>query len=591
MEKTRIMAVAPYDGLRDLLLQVVKTRSDVDVSVFLGNLSKGVEHVQAMRNMGYSVILSRGETSLMLEKVADIPVIDIVVSGFDVLRSIRLAQSHSGPFVIVGHSSITDSARTLCELQQYDIDTFTVKSEDEADECLSRLKADGFTLVVGDTTTVNRARILGLGAILITSSAESVSLALDQAVKLDRQLSQSNMRESLYKNILGGISQNVAVFHSSGEVVFSNFSRDGDSSLELEGLKKYIPDVVTQGSMRVSLKKKNALWFVKASRLSHAESDYAIFCMDRSYDRHDRDLIKVLNYDEVIPDPIDLFYGAADISLNPLMKAEACGDYSRPILIRGEPGAGKEAIAKTIHLNSDYRDCPMVVIDGRLINDKKWDAEVNGKTSLMSLSGCTIYLKNIQSIPPDIQKKVGTCFVNTPLSRNNRLIFSHTDRSPFTVDNSFCEYLLGVLGCVTICIPPIRERKEDIPSLASLYIGDANQKFAGQVLGFEKSAIQTMLQFDWPTNTAQIKRVLNELLLLTRNSYISERDVVSVLENEKKFHNMSTPSIEIEGTLDDIVRSAIQSTLALENMNQSKAAKRLGISRGTLWKKLKQELA
>jgi DNA-binding NtrC family response regulator len=133
----------------------------------------------------------------------------------------------------------------------------------------------------------------------------------------------------------------------------------------------------------------------------------------------------------------------------------------------------------------------------------------------------------------------------------------------------------------------LRERRKDIPSLASLYIGAENQKLASQVIGFEKNAMDTMKQFEWPQNINQFKRVLNELLLLTKSSYICEADVSSVLENEEKFFRTALQTPIIEGTLDEIIQSAITSALEAENMNQTKAAKRLGISRSTLWKRLK----
>jgi transcriptional regulator with PAS, ATPase and Fis domain len=589
MRKTKIMAIAPYECTRDLLLQVARTRADAEISVFLGCSSKGVEQSQSMRGMGYSVILSQGETAEMIERAGSTPVVNIRVSDFDVLRSVRLAQNHSGPMAIAGSPEITNPAKALCELLQYGFAIYTVSSEEEAAECLHSLKSRGFTLVVGDMAIFNRARLLGLGSILAAPGIESVNSAVDEAVKLDRQMNLSNVNESLYRDILNGISQNVAVFHSSGDVVFSNLSRDGDSSLETLNLKKYVSDVMEKNSLNLALRKERSHWFVNASKLSHSDNDYAIFCLDKNFEKCDSDLYKILNCNEIIPDSIQLFFGSGDISSNPLMKATACGEYAKPALIRGEPGAGKESMAKVVHLNSVYRHSPMIILDGRFISDKKCGTLFGDKSQLMSVGGCTIYFKNVQCVPAEIQKKVAANFINTPLSKNNRLIFSHTDKSPFAVDNSFCEYLLGTLGCVSICIPPLRERREDIPSLASLYIGEANQKSTTQVLGFEKNAIGPILQYDWPTNTAQLKRVLNELLLLTRTSYIGEKDVISVLDNEKKFYSVSNLSVSANGTLDEIIKSAIMKTLTAENMNQTKAAARLGISRSTLWKRLKGE--
>lgn len=525
----------------------------------------------------------------MIERMASaIPLVEIGVSGFDVLRSIRLARNFSGPFAIVGFASITNSARTLCDLLQYEIETITISAEEEVDEYLVHLKERGFTLIVGDTVVVNRAKTLGLGAILIMSGPESVRAALDQAVKLSRQISQSNSNEVLYRNILDDIFEYVAVFNSSGDEVFLNFSSKRNSDIDTRILKKYIADLNKKGHVGISVKQKNALWSIKSSKHTVGGNDYFIFCVNPVSERQDSNIFRFLNYDEISPNQMEVYYGAQDISLNPALKANICGEYPSPILIVGEYGACKETIAKLVHINSHFRDCPMVIVDSWLIDEKKWNPVIEGRNSLNSLQGCSICIKNIQYIPAGIQKKMALCLKNTLLSQNNRLIFSLTEGVNDSEIQEFYNYLIGDIGCVTISVPPLRDRRNDIPSLASLYIGEENQKLAKQVIGFEKNALNILQQFDWPQNTAQLKKVLNELLVMTTDSYISEHDVKIVLSKERKIYDASVQTVNIKGTLDEITKSIISSVLVSEKMNQTKTAKRLGISRSTLWKKLKQ---
>ncbi|MDR1508072.1 MAG: PrpR N-terminal domain-containing protein, partial [Synergistaceae bacterium] len=387
MEKVKIMSVAPYEGLRDLLLQEAKNRSDIKLNVFLGDLAKGAEHVLSMQNDGYSVIISRGGTAEMIERMASaIPLVEIGVSGFDVLRAIKLARNFSGHFAIVGFASITNSARTLCDLLQYEIEiiTITIGTEAEVDECLSGLKERGFTLIVGDTVVVNRAKTLGLGAILIMSGPESVRLAIDQAVKLSHQISRSNSNEVLYRNILDDIFEYVAVFNVSGDEVFRNFSNKRNADMDTRSLKKYIADVAEKGHVVISVKQKNILWSIKASKHTVDGNDYFIFCINPIHERQDSNIFRFLNYDEVSPNQIEAYYGDQDISLNPSLKAGICGEYPSPLLIVGEYGTCKETIAKLAHINSHYRDCPMVIVDSWLIDEKKWISAIEGRNSLNS---------------------------------------------------------------------------------------------------------------------------------------------------------------------------------------------------------------
>jgi transcriptional regulator with PAS, ATPase and Fis domain len=585
MNKVKIMAVAPYEGLRDLLRQTVSGRDDVELSVFLGDLSEGAEQVRAAQSTGYDVILSRGGTAEMISGVTNIPVVEIDVSGFDVLRSIRLAQNYSGTFAIVGFPSITNSARTLCDLLQYDISIFTIKSGGEVRDCLSKLASDGFTMIVGDTVVANAAKCLGVGGVLITSGPESVRQSLDNAVKLSRQLSRSRSRESLYKKVLEGVSQHVTVFNKSGQEIFSNPPRVGEQPLTPGTLEKYIPELEVRDRINISLKKDSALWSLRGMKFG----EYAAFYAEKTIEAYDGEIFRTLSPAEVIPDPIESFYGGAEASANPSLKARSCGEYPRPVFIHGEYGVGKETIAKIVHLNSQYRDYPMVIVDCSLVDGKKWNLVLEGKGSLMALKGFTVFIKNLQHIPQDVHKKLEARLSGTPISRDNRLIFSLTEQGGIRAQSHLRDYLLEGLGCVTICPPPLRERKHDIPSLASLYIGAEKQKQLTTVIGFEKKAMDAMKQFDWPRNVTQLKHILRELLLITKSSYISENDVLSVLGGNGNHSSGAAPVLAFEGTLEEIITKAIHAALEAENMNQTKAAARLGISRSTLWKRLKGE--
>jgi transcriptional regulator with PAS, ATPase and Fis domain len=585
MEKIKIMAVAPYESLQDLLYQIAKNRTDIDLRVFLGDLSKGVEHVHAAYNTGYEVILSRGGTAEMIQQMADVAVVEIGVSGFDVLRSIRLAQNYSGSFAIVGFASITSSAKTLCDLLQYKIDIFTIKSESEVENCLVKLARNGFTMLIGDTVVVDKAKTLGLGGILIASGPESVSLSMDNAVNLGRLMRKSNRHAILYRNVLSRAEQQIVVFEQSGNSVFSNFSMEGNTSIAINKLKKHIPAVLSKGDIGFSLKEDNSLWFVKASNIN----DYVAFYVKKALEKYDGEVLKAINYYELVPDPLESFYGNPNILNNTSLKARMCGEYSKPVFIRGERGVGKETIAKIVHLNSSFKENPMAIVDCSMVSEKKWDPLIDGKNSLRVLEGFSIFIKNIQCISTDIQKKLEGVLSNTSLSRNNRLIFSETETQGNNSSSHLREYILNSTGCVTICPIPLRERKKDIPSLVSLYIGSKNQKLTSMVIGFEKNAMELMKQFNWPQNITQLKRVLNELLLLTKKPYVPVSDVEHVLNNEEKFYKLSDQPQTFQGTLDEIIKCAIHAALTAENMNQTKAAKRLGICRSTMWKRLKNE--
>ena len=132
MEKVKILAVAPYEGIADIIREAAAERGDIDITVQTGDLYHGKKIAEELANKNYDVIVSRGGTAQLIHAAVETPVIDISVSVYDILRAIKLAENYSGRIAIAGFSGITENARILCDLLQYDIDIFTFGKDDDA---------------------------------------------------------------------------------------------------------------------------------------------------------------------------------------------------------------------------------------------------------------------------------------------------------------------------------------------------------------------------------------------------------------------------------------------------------------------------
>ncbi|MDR1377235.1 MAG: PrpR N-terminal domain-containing protein, partial [Synergistaceae bacterium] len=185
MEKIKILGIAPYAGMKELMQDIVARRNDIDLEVFVGDLSNGVDIVLERQNQGFSTIVSRGGTAEMIKRATDIPVSEVFLSVYDVLRAIRLAQNYNGKFAIVGFPSITRCSHILCDILQYDtIDIVTINGQEDIKVCLETLKKQGYSIVVSDMTTTIQAKLVGINGILITSGGESIEAAFDHAVEI-----------------------------------------------------------------------------------------------------------------------------------------------------------------------------------------------------------------------------------------------------------------------------------------------------------------------------------------------------------------------------------------------------------------------
>lgn len=156
--------------------------------------------------------------------------------------------------------------------------------------------------------------------------------------------------------------------------------------------------------------------------------------------------------------------------------------------------------------------------------------------------------------------------------------------------NQFVYKLYKKISELQIIMPVLSERAEDIESLSSVLIGIYNQEHASGVIGFEKKAVERLKQFPWDSDIEQLKRVIGTLVLETEGPYISAEKLEAVLELEQKramFQDSIGRKVDFSGTLDEIMNQVVKAVMEEEGMNQSRAAKRLGISRSTMWRRLR----
>jgi DNA-binding NtrC family response regulator len=148
------------------------------------------------------------------------------------------------------------------------------------------------------------------------------------------------------------------------------------------------------------------------------------------------------------------------------------------------------------------------------------------------------------------------------------------------------------LGCLTLNLPPLRSRSDEIPSLASVYLGSLNLELGKQISGFEPQAIEQLRQYEWPNNFTQFKHVLQTLATLTTSTYIRSSVVAELLAKERALARSAAPipaAVDTERTLEQIISDIISQTVAAHGGNRAETARQLGISRTTLWRYLNRE--
>lgn len=588
-ESMRILGIAPYEGLLDGMRRAAQAFPNVELDVYTGDLQQGVEIVQSTAAEGYDAIISRGGTAGMIRKVTELPVISIQMSVYDVLRALRLAQNYSSLYAIVGFPDITEAAHILCDLLRYDIDILTVHSETEAETTLKRLQQGGYRMVVGDMVTHTIARRMGFDAFLITSGAESLHAAIAQAVEQGRTYRRLWRENQLLRRIAQPEKGFVIVQKSDGSVCYTS-PREPDSELR-SLLQAHSREIPHSGSMQFYHWGEGHLYHISAERIQINREELFLFrCRSSQIPlRLERTGIRTLNEPECRALFMNSFYSISGAmgELEPRLNAIAAGH--QPVMIVGETGTGKQQIARALYLNGPQKNSPFVVVDCALVDEKSWDFLLNHHASPLNDVGGTLYFQHLDSLPDDRAAAFLSQILETDLARRQRLIFScicAKDGSMSDISRSF----VTRLGCLTIHLPALRTRTDEIPSLASLYLGSLNQELGKQIIGFTPHATELLMRYPWPNNYTQFKQVLLELATLANSSYIRGSSVAELLDNQRSLYatGSTVPSSSPSRTLDEITLDAVRAAVAANNGNHSAAARQLGISRSTLWRLVKR---
>lgn len=592
MEKIKILAIAPYEGLKDLINDVAQDMQNIEVHALVADMLEGVEAAKAMQYKGYDAIMSRAGTAELIREITELPVVDIKLSAIDMMRSIKLAQNYSGKFAIVGYKSITETANMICELLQYDVEIKTISDISDIDASLLALKDQGISLIVGDVITSTHAKVIGLNTILVTSGRKNVINAFDEVIKMRKTLLKGQERNLLVKSILEKSSLSVVAFSEDRRIVYSSIYEDmEDYDQILFETTALIEPLQKDRSIKVIKRIGSHFFNIRGELIESMGTEYFSFYLENQ-----RTAVKpfddAVSYRNVTDSPqinFETFSTSNEMLKNAIHDAKTYAAQQTPIVIYGSKGTGRDSIAHTIYQNSSYHKNPMIVINSKYMNEKKWINIFESENSLFTDSGLTIYIKNLHLMDESTQKLFEAYIRNTSVHKRNRLIFSCTTGYSKTFDSSTLLYFIrNELNALPLVMPGLNQRIEDIPSLTSLYLSELSQKHGKQVIGLEPEAMKLLQEHNWVSNVDQFKRVIEELIILTDAFYITLQTTQRVLSYEALPKSDSyVHSLDLNKSLDDINKDIINHVLAEEDFNQSKAAERLGISRSTLWRKIK----
>lgn len=280
------------------------------------------------------------------------------------------------------------------------------------------------------------------------------------------------------------------------------------------------------------------------------------------------------------------------------------------VLIRGESGTGKELFAKAIHFTSDKKNEPFITVNCAALPETLLESEMFGYEKgaftgadqkrigrFEEAKNGTIFIDEVGDISPAMQVKLLRVLQSGEFSRlgSNQVIktkariITATNRNleELIKNNSFREDFYYRINVVSISIPPLRERKSDIPLLIDSFL----RKFGGNEKQISKEALDILIKYNYPGNVRELENIIQRTCVLSRGELISTNDLplnVKSLKTENNYSFFQPRIDDINLQVEALEKEIIQMALKETNGNKSKAAKLLNISERNLRYKLEK---
>ena len=629
----KICVIAPYADLAELACAVGR-ETPIPFDVWEGNLEIGGAKAQQAEKDGAQVIVSRGGTASIIRQKVNVPVVEIQVTGYDVLRVMRPLIGAGKTAGIVGYFNVVKGCRYVCDILGISSREFilpTDYTEIDWDEIRARLRRiieeEGVDVLIGDTVAfANCVGNLGREVLLITSGRESILRAVEEAANLLSVREEEQKNAQRFEAVLNFVHDGVLATDQGGLLTVVNpvaekiFDVQRDEVLGLP-VTSVIQDtridkVLASGSPEFDQLQQAPAGHILTNRIpirvdGEVKGVVATFQEVSQIEAAERKIRQNLYGKGMVTR-----YTFRDIlTRDPQMKRliKLAKDYAKTnatILIQGESGTGKELFAQSIHAYSPRAQGPFVAINCSALPPPLLESELfgyvegaftgakrSGKIGLFEMAhNGTIFLDEIGEMDRTLQARLLRVLEERQVMRlgsdslipvNIRVLAAtNQDLRRLASQGTFRVDLLYRLNVLNLPMTPLRQRKVDIAYLAEYFLSRYQTEHRRRIEAIPPQISELLERYEWPGNVRELKNVMERLVLSAESGRIEADTVRLLLEEMQEIWKHPAIGAELpdllSGTLQQIKQRVIAQVLQFEGGNKSRAAKRLGVDRATI---------
>lgn len=598
--KTKILAVAPYPGLHDMIHKIGSSREDISLTILDGDYEEGLHAVQEeLTHNEYDLLISRGGTAEIIRKHIPLPVLEIEITASDILHAIKLAEAYKGKSALVGFSLTTRHAKIICQLLNNDMPIYTIRHSSDADTILKQLHDQDYSLVICDTIVSTKAVAAGLTPVLITSSLESIEKVFDQTSILGNTLSRSKTEKNILIDLLRCSASDLAAFTRDGRILHST-PMDSEASAFLNEIITNNIHEFPDGQSHAYTKQfeNNYLTITVTASKEYDNVFYASIRHTQLPIASQKSFLKVFSSNMEIaqtfffqPKIVETYFHQ-----NPIEETLFTG--SLPVIVTGETGSFYDSVVSYLYeLNTEFHTS-LTVIDLKDCKPANLNWLMNHDSSPLFNNRTSLYFKQVDSLSPALRNDFITFLEQGEICKRNKVYFSidtnSGDLKDADVSAAACHALLDSLSARVLRISPLRECPDIISNLTIICINQFNMRYNKQIIGIAPDGIKELKEYLWPDNFKQFYRLIKTLVQATNEVLIPLEEIKKAVNGEKAIYQSVHPSrleipFDLHRPLNKIMQDVVKQVVANENGNQKKAAEALEISRTTVWRMLKEK--
>ena len=618
-----IVMIAPYREMADMARRIARQLGS-SISIVDGNLQEGLDAARDASEHGARVVVSRGGTALLITQASDVcvPVVNIPFISNELVHALRQAvriSRHVG--IIRFANTLPPDIATLSDILDARIVDMPILSESEAAACIADAVEDGIGVIVGGVCGVTHAAAAGLPGVLIESCEDSLHLAFSEAVSVVGKTRVLQRRIAVLRQAIDVASDGIIVVDQDGRAVELNRAAEQLTGVRRrDAVGKHVCGRSAAQAAIGGASGSDVPIALGPSTMSYSvvvdgEEIGAVVVAPRTKEAHTRSADGrkgQSTWSSAARYTFDNIMGCSRALQTAIDTAKSYASCDYDVLLTGETGTGKELFAQSIHNASARRNGPFVTVNCAALPETLLESELfgyaegaftgarrGGKVGLFEQAdGGTVFLDEIAVMPLSVQQRFLRVLEDRRIMRvgDDRIVsldvrvVAATNREISTLvdDGGFLPDLFYRLDVLRLALPPLRDRKEDIPIIAQHLMDTCCAGSGLEPRRFTPAAFAVLSEHEWSGNVRELRNAVQRLIVCGRNLTVSATEVKHALGA----HAHPLPVREI---LRSSVRSHEFEQIArvLEECkgNRTVAAERLGISRVTLWRKLRDHVS